>query len=321
MSMASSYWRDAVPGFGISPKKRDRTLQLQHDAEALSERLPPLLVEAERIANTVAQGIHGRRRAGPGETFWQFRHHVVGDTAASIDWRQSAKSQSYYVRENEWEVAESVWLWCDPSLSMDYSYTEENPTKRYRAMVLALALGHLLLRAGERVGVFGERSAPFMGISAFARLGATLFASEFGVDGLPPSVRLPRHARVVLLSDFLTRKDDLLDRLDTLAGANARGHLLQILDPAEEDFPFEGRTLFESLEERLELVIGKAESLRGPYRNKLAELKAELANWARRSDWTYTSHRTDKPPHLTLLQFYNLLSAPPAQVPGQWGRM
>ncbi len=308
--MAPPYWRDSVAGFGFSPKQKDRAALLQHDAEALSDRLPPLLVEAERIANTVAQGIHGRRRAGPGETFWQFRHHVEGDTAASIDWRQSAKTQSYYIRENEWEVAESVWIWCDTSPSMDYSYTEEYPTKEYRAIVLALALGHMLLRAGERVGVLGERAAPFMGISAFPRLGAALLMSTFGRDGLPPPVHLPRHARIVLISDFLVASDQLFPRLESLANDNVRGHLLQVLDPAEEEFPFEGRTLFEGLEDKLELVIGRAETLKGAYQAKLGDLKSALGHWARRSDWTFASHRTDRPPHLTLLQFFNSLGAP-----------
>ncbi len=321
MTMAPSYWRDAVTGLGMSSKKRDDAAQLQHDAEALSERLPPLLVDAERIANTVAPGIHGRRRAGPGETFWQFRHHVAGDTASSIDWRQSAKSQSYFVRENEWEVAESVWLWCDQSASMDYSYTDENPTKQYRATVLAMALGHLLLRAGERVGVLGEGRAPLMGLSTFARLGSLLLATSTGSDGLPPNVQLPRHARVVLLSDFLTPAQTMFDRLDRLAKSGARGHLVHILDPAEEDFPFEGRTLFEGMEDNSKLVVGRAEALRSVYCERMTELQTELSLWARRMGWSYSRHRTDKPPHLTLLQFYDLLSGAYARVVDNGARL
>lgn len=311
--MGRSYWRDAVTGLGVGSKRRTDSARLEHEAELLSERLPPLLVEAERIANTVAQGIHGRRRAGPGETFWQFRHHVAGDTAASIDWRQSAKSQSYFVRENEWEVAESVWIWCDTSASMDYSYTDETPTKKDRALVLSLALTHLLLRAGERVGVLGEGALPFMGIGSFSRLGALLVGSAGGDDGIPPKIQLPRHARLVILSDFLNPQQDLLENLDFLTHGGARGHLVHVLDPAEEEFPFEGRTLFQGLEDNLELVIGRAQTLRDPYREKLDALKSGLMDWARRVNWSYTQHRTDKPPHLSLLKFYNLLSMPQNQ--------
>src|SRR5271156_2368233 len=84
---------------------------LKHRAEELAAQLPPLLVEAERVAVTVSQGVHGRRRVGQGETFWQFRQYEPGDAATRIDWRESAKSQRLYVRETEWEAAQSVWLW------------------------------------------------------------------------------------------------------------------------------------------------------------------------------------------------------------------
>ena len=309
--MAAPFWRDSVVGaFSSSDGQKSR---LPQDAEALSERLPALLVDAERIANTVAHGIHGRRRSGTGETFWQFRHHMEGDTAASIDWRQSAKTQSYFVRENEWEVAESVWLWCDQSASMHYSYENSLPTKEHRALVLSLALGHLLLRAGERVGVLGEKLPPLLGLSAYARLGHSLLASEGGDPGLPSAMELPRHARIVIVSDFLTPWDMLEERLNFLAHSHARGHLVQVLDPAEEEFPFSGRTVFEDMEDHRELVVGRAESLGDGYREKLAALKSALAYWARRSGWTYTQHRTDKQPHLTLLQLHGLLSDPLAR--------
>src|SRR3546814_6131026 len=83
-------------------------LPLRHRAEQLAATLPPLLVAAERVAATVAQGVHGRRRVGQGETFWQYRHYDFGDQPQSIDWRQSAKSDMVFVRQMEWEAAQSV---------------------------------------------------------------------------------------------------------------------------------------------------------------------------------------------------------------------
>src|SRR6266852_6611266 len=92
--------------------------------EQLASRLPPLLVAAERVATTVAQGVHGRRRVGQGESFWQFRQYEPGDAAQRIDWRESAKSQRLYVRETEWEAGQRVWLWRDASPSMDWSSSD-----------------------------------------------------------------------------------------------------------------------------------------------------------------------------------------------------
>jgi len=103
---------------------------LKQRAEHLASRLPPLLVAAERVASTVAQGVHGRRRVGQGETFWQFRHYDMGDSPQAIDWRQSAKSDHVFVREMEWEAAQSIWLWCDHSESMHWRSDKALPTKR-----------------------------------------------------------------------------------------------------------------------------------------------------------------------------------------------
>jgi hypothetical protein len=47
-----------------------------------------LTLEARRIALTTLSGLHGRRRAGPGESFWQFRAFAQGEAAQRIDWRR-----------------------------------------------------------------------------------------------------------------------------------------------------------------------------------------------------------------------------------------
>jgi len=86
-------------------------------AEAVASRLPALQVAAERVAMTVLQGVHGRRRVGQGEAFWQFRRYAPGDALVRIDWRQSAKRSHVFVRETEWEAAQSAWLWRDASPS------------------------------------------------------------------------------------------------------------------------------------------------------------------------------------------------------------
>ena len=141
-----------MPALGPRPAPAE---SLRDRAEQAAAVLPPLLVAAERVATTVAQGVHGRRRVGQGETFWQFRQYEQGDAAARIDWRESAKSQRLYVRETEWEAAQSVWLWRDASTSMEYSSAEYLggtwPTKRDRGELMLVALASLLVRGGERL--------------------------------------------------------------------------------------------------------------------------------------------------------------------------
>src|ERR1700674_273330 len=147
MANAADPRKDAARGDGV--------LDLEREALGLADRLPNILIEAKRIAQTVAHGIPGRRRSGPGETFWQFRQFQSSDTARQIDWRRSASSDHLYVREREWEAAHTVWLWPDLSASMDFRSHLSATTKRERAIVLMLAAAELLVRGGERVAFLG----------------------------------------------------------------------------------------------------------------------------------------------------------------------
>jgi uncharacterized protein (DUF58 family) len=183
-----------------SPSER-----LNEAARELAAPLPPLLVEAERLANAVAPGAHGRRRAGPGETFWQFRRYVPGDPAARIDWRRSSRSDNVFVRENEWEAAQTVWLWRDGSASMRYRSAAAGTEKVARANLLLLALAVLLTRGGERVALLDGAVPPGSGQPALRRISHALDdpAAPPAKTGLPPERGRPRPAGRVLISFFL----------------------------------------------------------------------------------------------------------------------
>jgi len=56
-----------------------RKQDIRRRALSLSQGYPALLAEAERVAAVVASGVHGRRRAGQGETFWQYRNYQSTD--------------------------------------------------------------------------------------------------------------------------------------------------------------------------------------------------------------------------------------------------
>jgi uncharacterized protein (DUF58 family) len=280
---------------------------LQHRAEQLAARLPPLLVEAERVATTVAQGVHGRRRVGTGETFWQFRQYQPGDPVPRIDWRESAKSMRLYIRETEWEAAQSIWLWRDGSASMDYASRPELPTKRARVDLLLLALAALLIRGGERVALLGTGVPPASGRAVLSRLALTLGRTAAAAD-LPVFEPLPRYGQIVVLGDLLAPLDAIQALVGRFAAAGLRGHLLQVLDPAEETLPFAGRVRFEGLEQEPSLVISRVETVREEYMQKLARQREGLAAIARATGWSFGTHRTDRPPHTALLALYGTLA-------------
>jgi len=282
-------------------------LETRQRAEHTAASLPALLVAAHRIASTVQQGVHGRRQPGTGETFWQYRRYQFGDPASEVDWRQSAKSVPLYVREQEWEASQSIWLWRDPSASMDYRSKDVPDTKADRATILLLAVAALLLRGGEQVALLGHGRRPARGIAALNRLAETL-VRDTSDGGLPAREQLPRHAQVVLIGDFLDPTETVHGAVKWLNNAAVVGHLLQVLDPAEEDLPFSGRARFAGLEGEQSMVIGRVEAVREEYHRRLAAQRAELTAIARSNGWTFLTHRTDRPPETALLSLYLGLS-------------
>ncbi len=277
-------------------------------AEALAARLPPLLLAAERVAATIAAGLHGRRRVGTGESFWQFRPFATGDATSRIDWRQSAKSHRTFVRETEWEAAQTCFLWRDASPSMHWRSDLAPVEKAARAELLLLALAALLLRGGERVRLI-DMVTPFSsGTAALAGLAAALGQAPEG-GGLPLAREIPRFAQIVLISDFLGPIAEIRALLGRFAALPARGMLLQILDPAERDLPYDGRVRFLGLEGEGETVIPRVEGVRDAYRARLAAQRAAVADCARDAGFGFATHTTDRPPETALLGLYMGLSA------------
>lgn len=286
------------------------TADLRARSEALGQTLPPLLAAADRLAGAVILGEHGRRRAGMGDEFWQYRPAHAGDAARMIDWRRSARSDAHFVREREWQAAQSVTLWVDLSASMNFSGDRMREAKGARARLLALALAVLLLRGGERVGLAGGELPPRSGRAQAERLALALLHAQGAADyGKPETAGFVAHGRAVLISDFLGDPAGVEAAIAAAADRGVRGALLQILDPAEEEFPYHGRTIFESMGGSLQHETLRANDLRTRYLARLAERKARLAELARASGWHYHCHHTGLPAQGALLWLYRALEA------------
>jgi uncharacterized protein (DUF58 family) len=296
---------------GLGNRNAERPVSVRQRAEETAARLPPLLVAAERIAATVAQGVHGRRRVGKGESFWQFRRYQQGDPVQSIDWRQSAKREHLYIRENEWEAAQSVWVWLDRSTSMQYHSNVGLPDKADRAAVLMLALSSLLIRGGERITLLGSGIPPSNGRAVMDRLVASISLENSEEQSAPPLEQLPRYARVVMISDFLMPPAEIEQTLRGFASLGVRGHLLQVFDPAEQSLPFSGRVRFEGLEGEGTALIGRVEAVRTEYMRLMKKHRRAIEDIARSLCWTYLAHVTDQPPQTALLALYHALVETP----------
>ncbi len=280
---------------------------LRHRAEGLAASLPPLLAEAEHLAATVMLGEHGRRRAGIGDEFWQYRSAHAGDAQRLIDWRRSALSDQHFVREREWQAAQSVALWVDSARSMEFSGSRDRAPKVDRARLLALSLSVLLVRAGERVGLTSAALPPRTGQMQLQRLAGRLCDTGATDYGAPDTSGLAPHARAVFLSDFLGDPAPVEAALTAAADRGVKGALMMLLDPVEEGFPFDGRTIFESMGGGLRHETLKAGDLRGRYLARLAERKDRLAALARLTGWHFTCHHTGDAPMVALMWLHRSL--------------
>ncbi|QFS84564.1 hypothetical protein FIU97_17535 [Roseivivax sp. THAF40] len=285
----------------------DLALLARARAEEEASRLPPLLARAEQLAGTVLLGEHGRKRAGLGDDFWQYRPMMPGDTYRSIDWRRSGRGDAQFVRDREWQIAQSVMLWVDRAASMRFASTPDLPQKAERARLLGLAVAILLNRGGERVGLTGFTLPPRRGSEQMMRL-AEYFAGSEDDDYAAPEARgMIPHARAVFISDFLGDFDAVSAALTKAADRGVRGVLLQVLDPSEENFPFRGRTIFESVGKQVAHETLKANDLRERYLERLAERKDQLSSIARATGWLYTTHHTSEPAQSALLWLWRAL--------------
>jgi uncharacterized protein (DUF58 family) len=276
---------------------------------SLADRMPRLILEARRVAAALSHGIHGRRRAGPGETFWQFRPFVAGEAAQRVDWRRSARDDRLYVREREWETAQSIWMWIDRSASMGYASDLAQAPKIERALVLGLALADTFVEGGERVGLLGLMPARASRQIA-EKVAQALVGDPSGLDeDLPPRAPIGRFDEAVLISDFLSPVSEIGAVLEAISARGAHGHLVMIVDPVEETFPFSGQAMLHDLEVGVQLRVGDAGSWGSAYRERISLHREAIADLTRRRGWTMTVHHTDRPASEAALRVMTLLAA------------
>ena len=273
------------------------------EGRTLAAAMPRLILEARRVAATVIHGLHGRRRAGPGENFWQYRRFVSGEPAARVDWRRSARDDHLYVRELEWEAAHTVWIWPDRSPSMVFASPLVRDTKLYRALVIALALAEVLVEGGERGGIPGLMR-PTGSRNVIQRMAQAIVHDRSERTSLPPNFLPSPLAEVVLLSDFWTDIADVRRMMTQLSGSGARGHVVQIVDPAEETFPYWGRIAFVEPEGGGHITAGRAQNWRADYTARVRRHRAEIRSETDRLAWSFTIHRTDRPASELLLALH-----------------
>ena len=285
------------------------------DGRMLAASMPRLILEARRVAATVIHGLHGRRRAGPGENFWQYRRFVSGEPAARVDWRRSARDDHLYVREQEWEAAHTVWIWPDRSPSMAFASQLVSESKLYRTLVVALALAEVLVEGGERVGIPGLMR-PTGSRNVIELMAQAIVHDRSERMSLPPNFSPSPLSEVVLLSDLWSEIAEVRRTTTQLSSSGARGHVVQIVDPAEETFPYWGRVEFVEPEGGGRITAGRAEAWKGDYMARVQRHRDEIRSETGRLGWSFIIHRTDRPASVLLLALQARIGAATASNTG-----
>jgi len=296
-------------------------------ARSLAETMPRLILESRRIAATVIHGLHGRKRAGPGENFWQYRRFLSGEPARRVDWRRSARDDTLYVREQEWEAAHTVWIWPDRSPSMLFTSPLARESKLDRTLVVAFALAEILVHAGERVGMPGLMR-PTGSRNVLDKMANAIVHDITERTSLPLAFSPSALAEIVVVSDFWSPIAEVRKTLSQLSVTGAHGHIIQIVDPAEETFPYSGRVEFIEPEGGDSITTGRAEAWKSEYVARIARHRAEIRAETDKLGWSFAIHRTDRPATELLLALHARMGAPPPgaavggrlSVSGQRGR-
>jgi uncharacterized protein (DUF58 family) len=263
------------------------------ESRTLAASLPRLVLEARRIAANVIHGLHGRRRAGSGESFWQYRRFVSGEPSQNVDWRRSARDDHLYVREHEWEAAHTIWVWPDRSASMAFASRQARDSKLERALIVTFALAELLVAGGERVGIPGLMT-PTASRNVIDKMAQAILHDDLTRASLPPSFVPSARSEIVVLSDFWSPIAEIRNMLAGLSASGAHGTLIQVVDPAEETFPYAGRVEFVEPEDGRVITAGRAERWANDYVARVALHRDQIRAETNTLDWLFSTHTTDR---------------------------
>ena len=268
-------------------KSRDPT-RLRARADEIAALVPKLMMAAHHAAASVMAGEHALKKVGQGQNFWQFREYDTHDRPQDIDWRQSAKSDRVYVREKEHQSAQTLLLWADGHPGMHWRSDEALPTKRRIAETIILSLSIIAIHNGEMFKQFREDAKTGRTDKAVEKMALHLL--EYATDDPDlsslGSIRWTRRSLPILVGDFLDPIETLSKTLSRLVERAANGVVVQVLDPAELDLPYQGRVRFSGINGEEEL-IENISSIRAEYQEKINAHRAHVKAEVERNGWHF----------------------------------
>jgi uncharacterized protein (DUF58 family) len=181
-------------------------------------------------------------------------------------------------------------------------------SKLERALVITFALAEVLIEGGERVGVPGLMR-PSAARNIIEKIAQAIVHDPGERTSLPPSFSPSPLAEIVMLSDLWAPIGDVHRTIAQLSAGGAHGHVIQVVDPAEETFPYAGRIEFIEPEGGGAITAGRAETWRSDYEARVARHREDVRAETDRLGWSFTIHRTDRSATDILLKLHAQLGA------------
>lgn len=234
-------------------------------------RLGNLELRARRILDGLYSGQHVNIVRGHSQDFSEHRPYNPGDDPKGLDWKIFGRTDRLVIRQYEEQTNIGAVLILDDSASMRFSAGGRLSKLEY-AKTLAAALGYLVTRQGDAIGLI-SRQTTLPSASARGHLERFFEALEndradgiWKMSDLSGRLGHPLKKRgfAIVLSDLMEDAETVLTSLRSLAARKHEVIVLQIADPAERELPFEGPVVFTDMEtgEKLET---NADAIRSTY--------------------------------------------------------
>lgn len=256
---------------------------------------PGLLAQAQSAVAGLQAGDHRQKKPGMGERFWQFREYSPSDRPQDIDWRQSAKGDSVFVRDKERQMPRPFTFWCDGGHGMTFQSDAARETKARMAQIICLATALLATRAHENIYLAGGDFRPGRTDNTVQTMARNLLRQEQLTFHQLPAQRIPSGGMMVVAGDFLGPLEDIEETLTALTRQSPHGLFIQVLDPAERTLPYDGRVKFESMDGGAQETIDHVETVRDEYARRIDAHIARLRDLCHRKGWHYILHDTSMP--------------------------
>jgi uncharacterized protein (DUF58 family) len=250
-------------------------------------RISNMQLLAKVVVEGFLLGLHRSPYRGFSVEFAEYRQYSPGDEIRYVDWKVYAKTDRHYVKQFEEETNLVCNIVLDASASMSYGSKEGRPTKLDYAAKLTACLAYFIMNQRDSTGltIFDSKIRtllpPRMRHSHLQHILAALDGLKAGGE---TNIAKPLHdlaegfkrrGLVILVSDLLDEPDRVLSALQHFRFMGHDVIVLQIMDEAELNFPFQTLTEFTDLETR-EKALVSPEGMRPFY---LEELKGFLAQY------------------------------------------